>query len=232
MQNSTAITGSNSNPSRNNLTAANWEVKWQLSVWFRRSIQRNPALKESYVNIMNEYEQLGHMRKTEPLDISALHYYTPPHAVAIDRKFRVVFDASAKTTNGKSSTNCSMWVRDCKRIWWTLWRISEPASMMSRPTFAKCFVKLKFNQNIGRKTTNEPNCDYWLIVVPYGMTSSPWNTVKILIQCASDNSQFWGISTVSASHKRWFLYGRFIIIIARINHWCWQSEGGSDRNAA
>lgn len=50
---------------------------------------------------MIEYEQLGHMRKAEPLSTNqVLHYYIPHHAVT--RKFRVVFDASAKTTNGLS----------------------------------------------------------------------------------------------------------------------------------
>lgn len=51
---------------------------------------------------MREYERLGHMKEADPLNPSISHYYIPHHAVAIDRKFRVVFDASAKTTNGNS----------------------------------------------------------------------------------------------------------------------------------
>lgn len=42
------------------------------------------------------------MQKSDPLNTSTVHYYTPYHAVSIDRKFRIVFDASVKTTNGKS----------------------------------------------------------------------------------------------------------------------------------
>lgn len=62
--------------------------------------KRNPALKEAYVKFMDEYEQLGHMKKAEPLPEAVMLYYIPHHAV--ERKFRVVFDASAKTSNGKS----------------------------------------------------------------------------------------------------------------------------------
>lgn len=64
--------------------------------------KKNPQLRESYIEFMNEYERLGHMKRADPLEAGVMHYYIPHHAVAIDRKFRVVFDASAKTSNGNS----------------------------------------------------------------------------------------------------------------------------------
>lgn len=64
--------------------------------------RKDPELKTVYVRFMKEYEELGHMRRAEQLAANKLHYYIPHHAVAVDRHFRVVFDASAKTTNGKS----------------------------------------------------------------------------------------------------------------------------------
>lgn len=68
-----------------------------------RRLQREPEMRTKYVEFMRQYRELGHMVEAEPLrDDTSMHYYIPHHAVAIDRKFRVVFDASAKTTNGLS----------------------------------------------------------------------------------------------------------------------------------
>lgn len=64
-----------------------------------KRFQRDSGLRDKYIQFMREYEQLGHMQRAEPLDPSMMHYYIPHHAVAIDRKFRVVFYASARREN-------------------------------------------------------------------------------------------------------------------------------------
>lgn len=81
--------------------------------------KRDPALQKAYVQFMEEYERLGHMQRAEPLEAGKLQYYIPHHAVAVDRKFRVVFDASAKTTNGKSLIRCSTSAHGCSVTSWT-----------------------------------------------------------------------------------------------------------------
>lgn len=64
-----------------------------------RRLRRDPELREKYVSFMHEYEHLNHMQvATGPP--SECHYYIPHHAVTA--KFRVVFDASCKTTSGQS----------------------------------------------------------------------------------------------------------------------------------
>lgn len=68
------------------------------------NIQTN--LKENYNEILEEYIKLGHMSSVnnQPTDPSA--YYLPHHAVfketSMTNKVRVVFDGSAKCTNGVS----------------------------------------------------------------------------------------------------------------------------------
>ncbi|XP_058980825.1 uncharacterized protein LOC131803481 [Musca domestica] len=69
-----------------------------------KKLRRNPNLDESYEKFMKEYEELGPMEK-----VSAAvegKYNLPHHSVvregSITTKVRVVFDASAKSTNGKS----------------------------------------------------------------------------------------------------------------------------------
>ncbi|XP_011859404.1 PREDICTED: uncharacterized protein LOC105556904 [Vollenhovia emeryi] len=67
---------------------------------------RDP-LKEEYVRFMEEYITLNHMTiVNEGQDESSIAHYIPHHPVVTTyndrRKLRVVFDASAKTSSGKS----------------------------------------------------------------------------------------------------------------------------------
>ncbi|XP_018400324.1 PREDICTED: uncharacterized protein LOC108777841 [Cyphomyrmex costatus] len=72
-----------------------------------RKFYKDAELKEAYIDFMQEYERLGHMSEigeTEDNDEHAI--YIPHHAVvkstSSTTKVRVVFDASCKTTSGKS----------------------------------------------------------------------------------------------------------------------------------
>lgn len=61
---------------------------------------RRTGLRERYNKFMNEYIELGHMRAASEGEKRAGGYYIPQHVVT--KKFRVVFDGSSTTTNGKS----------------------------------------------------------------------------------------------------------------------------------
>lgn len=72
-----------------------------------RKFTKNPKLKKMYTDFINEYKELGHMTKIDPLkDPAQSSYYIPHLGVLRDNrlttKLRVVFDASAKTTTGVS----------------------------------------------------------------------------------------------------------------------------------
>lgn len=64
-----------------------------------RKFKRNPDLKTKYGFSMQEAIDLGHMRLATETELSKHGYYIPHHAVAKDR---IVCDASAVTSNGKS----------------------------------------------------------------------------------------------------------------------------------
>lgn len=73
-----------------------------------RRFKRQPALKEEYVQFMEEYEKQGHMSRLlqdAKIDVT-LSYFLPHQAILrpdhITTKLRVVFDASARTDNDKS----------------------------------------------------------------------------------------------------------------------------------
>ena len=65
-----------------------------------RRFNRDSELCEKYNDFMREYLEMGHMREANTHEQRANGYYIPHHAVP--RKFRVVFDASCATSNGKS----------------------------------------------------------------------------------------------------------------------------------
>lgn len=80
-----------------------------------RKLNKNPELRNNYVQFMKEYLRLGHM-KPALLNSSTLKdkqpYYLPHHAVfkatSTTTKTRVVFDGSAKTSNGNSLNDILM----------------------------------------------------------------------------------------------------------------------------
>ncbi|OXA47089.1 LINE-1 retrotransposable element ORF2 protein [Folsomia candida] len=72
-----------------------------------RRLHSNPDARKQYVDFMKEYESLGHMQEVHPMDSDpSLVCYVPHHFILKESssttKFRVVFDASAKTSSGVS----------------------------------------------------------------------------------------------------------------------------------
>lgn len=71
-------------------------------------LDSDQTLRDSYVAFMAEYERLRHMRESDfkLVETENDYYYLPHHAVikneSLTTKLRVVFDGSARTTNGKS----------------------------------------------------------------------------------------------------------------------------------
>lgn len=72
-----------------------------------RKLQKNEDLRKAYMDFIQEYEILGHMSQVkESIKEIETANYLPHHAVIKSRstttKVRVVFDASCKTSSGKS----------------------------------------------------------------------------------------------------------------------------------
>ena len=69
-----------------------------------KKFHQNSFLKEEYSKLINEYLNLGHMEEVTTEKVAKC--YLPHQAVirntSTTTKLRVVFDASAKTSNGRS----------------------------------------------------------------------------------------------------------------------------------
>ncbi|XP_050527955.1 uncharacterized protein LOC126898049 [Daktulosphaira vitifoliae] len=85
-----------------------YEIAKKRFLNMERKLQKDEKLKEEYSKFMKEYEILGHMQKiSEKKPIVGEHIcYLPHHAVynynSTTTRLRVVFDASCKTSSGKS----------------------------------------------------------------------------------------------------------------------------------
>lgn len=157
-----------------------------------RRFARVPEMATKYIDFMREYEALGHMRPMEPLNRSSeQHYYIPHHPVT--KKFRVVFDASAKTTNGISLNDIQL---PGPRIQADLCDII--IRFRSGKVGVSADVKKMYRQvrivpeqwNLQRILWREsPDLElkeYCLTVVTYGVTSAGYNAMKAMVQCAKD----------------------------------------------
>lgn len=85
-------------------------MAWERLNFLLKRFKKDPPFKSQYTEVMNEYIKLGHMSKVT--NASTKGYYLPHHAVIKESsnttKVRVVFDASAKTTSGKSLNDILM----------------------------------------------------------------------------------------------------------------------------
>ncbi|XP_051171022.1 uncharacterized protein LOC127287913 [Leptopilina boulardi] len=82
------------------------EIAIKRFLSLERKLIKQKDLKLQYDQFIKEYIDLGHMTKLENIDPKDVSYYIPHHPVfklsSLTTKLRVVFDGSAKTTNGKS----------------------------------------------------------------------------------------------------------------------------------
>nr|XP_036226615.1 uncharacterized protein LOC118682329 [Bactrocera oleae] len=142
---------------------------------------------------MREYIKLGHMEAIDGSpDGMGSCYYIPHHAVTT--KFRVVFNASCKTTNGVSLNDTQLSGPQLQEnlvdILHRFRRYSVALTADIRKMFRQVMVDSrhrKWQQILWRECPNELLRTYQLSTVTYGMASSPFNAIRTLRQCAYDN---------------------------------------------
>ncbi|XP_011699434.1 PREDICTED: uncharacterized protein LOC105456816 [Wasmannia auropunctata] len=96
-------------PQREDIILGNsYNMAWKRMHALEGRFERQPEIKQDYVNFMEQYKLLGHMsliQDIEPINAGDI-YYLPHHPViksnALTSKLRVVFDASARSELGTS----------------------------------------------------------------------------------------------------------------------------------
>ena len=96
------------------------EIALRRFYCLEKRLDKDKKLKMEYARFLKEYEDLGHMeecKENEECNVGKVHeqlrpYYIPHHPVikntSSTTKVRVVFDASCKTTNGRSLNDILM----------------------------------------------------------------------------------------------------------------------------
>lgn len=162
-----------------------------------RRFLKNPDLLQQYKQFMNEYISLGHMR-LKTYDPNTASCYLPHHAVfkeSSTTKLRVVFNASHKTSNGKSLNDWlasgSLQQGDMTSLL-TRWRTYQVAftadiDMMYRQIWINK-DQTRFQKIVWRDSPKDPICDYELLTVTYGTANAPYLAIRTLKQLALDEA--------------------------------------------
>ena len=172
----------------------NIAVKRFLSL--EKKFKLQPDFKNAYVEAMKDYLQRGHIEPA-PEHEGGKHVYLPHHAVVrsdhVTTKLRVVFDASAKTTNGRSLNEVLM---NGPRVQGNLFnillrfRLHQVALMAD---IEKMFRQINldpedrnYQRIVWRENPNEPLRDYRITTVSFGTKPAPYLATRTLQQLADD----------------------------------------------
>lgn len=159
-----------------------------------RKMERNPQFAQKYIQFMQEYEDMGHMSKSD-FNFDSEHYIIPHHGIfkKDTDKIRVVFDGSSKTTSGVSVNQClhsgEPLQNDINQILLNFRRhqivFTTDIKMMFRMTWIHPEDR-KYQLILWRKNKSEPISVYELNTNTYGLRSSPFISIRTLHQLAND----------------------------------------------
>ncbi|XP_063993417.1 uncharacterized protein LOC135171057 [Diachasmimorpha longicaudata] len=161
-----------------------------------RRLKANPKLWLEYSKVIEEYKQLGHMKKVEN-EIEE-GFYLPHHAVvkmsSMTTKVRVVFDGSAKSSN-KCSLNDALMVGPTIQddIFSLILRFRVPKFVFTgdiEKMYRQVLIRLedrKFQRIIWRDLPTDKDINvYELQTVTFGLAPAPYLATRCLHQLADD----------------------------------------------
>lgn len=157
-------------------------------------MKKNQDFAIQYRFFMSEYDTLGHME--EIWDKEEIGYYTPHHGVFSATKFRVVFNASAKTTSGISLNETQLVGEKLQRDLFDIlinfrknkFGIIADIEKMYRLVLVDHDDR-KYQKILWRHNEKEPVRVYRLKTVTYGQACAPHCAIRALIQCANDHEE-------------------------------------------
>lgn len=163
-------------------------------------LNKQPELKETYTQFMDEYIQLGHMvevKNNSNIDSINTHYL-PHHSVikesSTTTKLRVVFDGSCKTSSGVSINEILMVGPTIQQdIFAIILRFRQHRYVMTAD-IEKMYRQIRIQDKqqdllriLWRSSTNESVKTFRLTTVTYGTASAPFQSIRCLHQLATEN---------------------------------------------
>ncbi|XP_062703541.1 uncharacterized protein LOC134285998 [Aedes albopictus] len=173
------------------------EIAFRRFLGTERRLTRDANLRKQYVTFMEEYLQLGHMRRVEEDQEPTKRCFLPHHPVVKEAstttKVRVVFDASCKTASGLSLNDAllvgpviqqdlrSIILRCCTK---QIMLVADVEKM-----FRQIFIHPEdrpFQSILWRSSPVEEIGVYELNTVTYGTKPAPFLATRTLNQLAMD----------------------------------------------
>ncbi|CAG9090548.1 unnamed protein product [Plutella xylostella] len=160
-----------------------------------RKLSKQPNIASEYKAFMDEYRELGHMKPAQ--SNSRPEYHLPHHCVLREEssttKLRVVFNGSARGTNGHSLNDLMESGPNLQQDMLSLlikWRkhrfvITADIEKMFRQTWIHPEDQ-KLQKIIWRDTPSEPLQEYQLTTISYGQKSAPFLAMMTLRKLARD----------------------------------------------
>ncbi|XP_070140460.1 uncharacterized protein [Drosophila kikkawai] len=163
-------------------------------------LKKEPALKDTYDSVIQEYIDLGHMKPVPP-NTDKINFYLPHHAVfkpeSATTKVRVVFNASSPSSNG-NSLNDILYLGPVLQSDLTLqilkWRTFK---FVFNADITKMYRQILLNQEhtpfqrILFRNGQGDISDFELQTVTFGVNCAPFLALRTLQQLSDDvNAQY------------------------------------------
>lgn len=164
-----------------------------------RRLQNNLDLQMQYSDFLREYLQLGHMQPAK--ETTGSSFYLPHHAIlrpsSSTTKLRVVFDASAKDSSGKSLNDTLLigpTIQEdllCILLRWRKHRFAITADA------EKMYRQIEVNpqhhqyQRILWRDNSNNVAEYDLTTVTYGTSCAPYLAIRTVQQLANDDKNIY-----------------------------------------
>nr|XP_015909769.1 uncharacterized protein LOC107441131 [Parasteatoda tepidariorum] len=164
-------------------------------LWLK--LERNVELKDLYKQFLREYEQLGHMEEIVDEADTSEGYFLAHHGVlkpsSSTTKLGVVFDGSAKTTNGKSLKDILLKGGTIQeelfhiilRFRKHVYALTTDIKMMFRQIEVEP-SQTRFQKILWKENKDSPVKTYALKTVSYGTAPASYLATKTLQQLAID----------------------------------------------
>ncbi|GFV74084.1 uncharacterized protein TNCV_4509911 [Trichonephila clavipes] len=172
----------------NNTLGESKEKAVQLLYALENKFHKNKQFKDNFLNFMNEYLALGHMREiSQKRDDEIPNCYLPYHMVTNEKstttKCRVVFNASSKTKNGDEESK--------QRVLGLIWNLKTDSIQ----------VKVVHEEIV--KTKRQLLSVIAQIFDPLGLFSPSVITLKIMLQELWKSKALWDDPIPSSILENW-----------------------------
>lgn len=180
------------------LLGSSHNIAFNRFLALERRLSKDASLKIQYEQFMKDYETMGHMSKINVDEVKGHKYFIPHHSVvrpeSSTTKLRVVFDASAKTSSGKSLNDILHTGPILQNNLFTILLRFRLPRFVFTTDIEKMYRQILIHPEdrqyqiiLWRHTASEPINYFQLNTVTYGTRPAPYLAIKCLKEISQEN---------------------------------------------